>query len=269
MRPNWAPEDVDLDRPSVARVYDYYLGGSHNFAADRSFAERVIGHMPGVIRIARENRAFLRRAVQYLCRAGIRQFIDLGSGIPTVGNVHEVAQEADPACRVVYVDRDPVAIAHSQAILAGSDTVRVVAADLRRPAEVLEDPAVREFIDFSRPVGLMFVAVLHFLPDSEEPARIVAEYAAATAPGSHVVVSHAGIDRRLTGGEEEAVTAYRRSPTPLVLRSPSEIEALFGGLTLVEPGVVRLARWRPEPDQAEAAGDEREASGFCGMGRKD
>src|SRR5689334_7014330 len=154
-RPSWAPEDVDLDRPSVARVYDYLLGASHNFAVDREFARRVLAAMPDVTRVAHENRAFLRRAVRYLCDAGVRQFIDLGSGIPTVGNVHDVAQAVDPAATVVYVDLDPVAYAHSRAILADNPHATVIRGDLRRPAELLADEEVRARLDFDRPVGVL------------------------------------------------------------------------------------------------------------------
>jgi hypothetical protein len=264
-RPTWAPDDVNVERPSVARVYDYYLGGSHNFAVDRAFAEQVMRAMPDAPAVAQQNRAFLRRAVRYLCGLGIRQFIDLGSGIPTVGNVHEVAQGVDPAAEVVYVDIDPVAYAHSRTILAGNPHATVIRADLRQPAEVLADPQLRAHIDFAQPVGLLLVAVLHFVPDEQRPADIVAAYASAIAPGSHIVVSHlraAGLD----GAKDEALSLYKRSSTTVVARSAQEVAGLLGTLSLVEPGVVRLPQWRPEStDESDAA----ESPGLAAVARRD
>ena len=243
-RPSWAPADVDLDRPSVARVYDYYLGGSHNFAADRAFGEQVLRVMPAVAPLARSNRAFLRRAVTTLAALGVRQFLDLGSGIPTVGNIHEVLTDAGITdAKVVYVDHDPVAVAHSRAILADVPGTAVVSADLRRPAEVLATPQVQGLFDF------------------------VADYAAAGAPGSHVVLSHAGLDRPLTPAEEEAWEMYRKSPTPLILRTKNQIAALLGGLTVLEPGVVPTYRWRPD-DNDDVAPDGN-AVGCAAVARKD
>ncbi|GAA2346165.1 SAM-dependent methyltransferase [Dactylosporangium salmoneum] len=267
-RPSWAPADVDLDRPSVARVYDYYLGGSHNFAADRAFAEQVLKIMPAVAGLARSNRAFLRRAVRELARQGVRQFVDLGSGIPTVGNVHEVL--ADAGCtdaRVVYVDHDPVAVAHSNAILADIPGTAVVAGDLRAPAEVLADEQLQGLLDFGRPIAFLLVAVLHFVPDEQRPADIVAAYAAAGVPGSHVVLSHAGLDRPLTPAEEDAYQMYRKSPTPLILRTGEQVTALLGDLTLLEPGVVATHAWRPDGDEQPPA--DGQAIGFAAVARKD
>ncbi|WP_432986115.1 SAM-dependent methyltransferase [Dactylosporangium sp. CA-233914] len=267
-RPSWAPADVDLDRPSVARVYDYYLGGSHNFAADRAFAEQVLRVMPAVAGLARSNRAFLRRAVRELARQGVRQFLDLGSGIPTVGNVHEVLADAGVSDgRVVYVDHDPVAVAHSRAILAEVPGTAVVAGDLREPAKVLNQPQVQGLLDFTRPVAFLLVAVLHFVPDELDPAGIVAGYAAAGAPGSHVVLSHAGLDRPLTPAEEDAWEMYRKSPTPLILRTTEQVAALMGGLTLLEPGVVATHAWRPDGD--EESPPDGNAVGCAVVARKD
>jgi hypothetical protein len=264
-RPTWAPEDVDVERPSVARVYDYYLGGSHNFAVDREFAEQVLRMMPDATTVARENRAFLRRAVRHLCDLGIRQFIDLGSGIPTVGNVHEVAQSADPAATVVYVDIDPVAYAHSRAVLAGNPHATVIRGDLRQPAEVLADPQIRAHIDFDQPVGILLVAVLHFVPDERRPADNVAGYAGAIAPGSHIVVSHMSVEE-MNKTRDAALSLYKRSSTPVVLRTADEVAALLGGLSLVEPGVVPLAAWRPE--SAEETGDTG-IPGLAAVARRD
>jgi hypothetical protein len=262
-RPSWAPADVDLDQPSVARVYDYYLGGSHNFAADRAFAEQILKVVPAVAALTRSNRAFLRRAVTMLAAEGVRQFIDLGSGIPTVGNVHELV----PGGKVVYVDHDPVAVAHSRAILADVPGTAVVAADLRSPADVLATPQVQGLLDFGQPIAFLLAAVLHFIPDEERPADIVAGYAAAGVPGSHIVLSHAGLDRPPTPAEQAAQEMYRKSPTPLILRSSQEVAKLLDGLTLLEPGVVATHDWRPDPG-AETVLDGN-AIGCAAVARKD
>jgi hypothetical protein len=254
---------VDLDRPSVARVYDYYLGGSHNFAADRAFGEQVLKIMPAVAPLARSNRAFLRRAVTTLAEQGVRQFLDLGSGIPTVGNVHELV----PGGKVVYVDHDPVAVAHSRAILADVPGTAVVAADLRDPAGVLATPQVQGLLDFSQPIAFLLVAVLHFVPDDEQPADIVRGYAEAGVPGSHVVLSHAGLDRPLTPAEDAAWELYRNSPTPLILRNRDEVAKLLGDLTLLEPGVVATHDWRP--DAGTETIPDGEALGCAAVARKD
>jgi hypothetical protein len=255
---------VDVERPSVARVYDYFLGGSHNFAVDRDFAERVLSVMPEVTTVAQENRAFMRRAVRYLCAEGVRQFIDLGSGIPTVGNVHEVAQTVEPTATVVYVDLDPVAYAHSRAILADNPHATVVRADLRRPVDVLADPQVRAHIDFDQPVGVLLVGVLHFMSDEDRPADIVAGYASATVPGSYVVVSHASAEGMTEGGDR-AVTLYERNSATIVVRTTEQVVGLLSGLSIVDPGAVRLAEWRP--DSAEEV-NSAEIPGVGVVGRR-
>jgi hypothetical protein len=270
-RPSWAPDEIDLERPSVARVYDYYLGGSHNFAADRAFAEQVLQHMPELTVVMQRNRAFLRRAVRYLCQAGIRQFIDLGSGIPTVGNVHEIAQAHDPSIRVVYVDNDPVAVAHSRVMLADTANTVVVNADLRKPADVLADPALRKLITFTEPIAVLLVAVLHFVPDEEEPANIVAGYLAPAIPGSYLAISAAGRDHEFNEREDLAFQMYRRSPSPLRVRTQEEIGAFLDGLTLIEPGIVQPDQWRPEPGDEDLVSpvNEGRARMFSAVGRKD
>jgi hypothetical protein len=270
-RPSWAPDEVNLDRPSVARVYDYYLGGSHNFAADRAFAEQVLQHMPQIPAIARIGRASTRRVVRYLCAKGIRQFIDLGSGIPTVGNVHEVAKDAGPDAKVVYVDNDPVAVAHSRAILQDDPFTAVASGDMRHPELILADAAVRKLIDFREPVAFLFIAVLHFVTDEERPGDIVAGYIAPAVPGSYVAIGQFSVDRDLTEGENQAVEIYKRGPTPLVVRTTDEIRQLFGDLTLVEPGVVIPPEWRPEPGDGELTPEDKAAAQLAriGLARKD
>ncbi|MBM7080052.1 MULTISPECIES: SAM-dependent methyltransferase [Micromonospora] len=266
-RPNWAPDDIDIERPSVARMYDYYLGGSHNFAADRVAARAMVEAVPDAPLMAQANRAFLRRVVQHLVDSGIRQFLDIGSGIPTVGNVHEIAQRADPRARVVYVDVDPVAVAHSQEILAGNPAAAVVQEDLRRPEAILAHPEVTRLIDFSQPVAVMIVAVLHFIPHADHPEDILRTLRAALAPGSYLVLSQASDDTRGGAERTEAERVYRRTDNPLCIRSRAELTAFFDGFTIVDPGVVWVPQWRPEtPESAENA---EQAVFLGGVGRLD
>jgi hypothetical protein len=263
-RPAWAPTELDLDRPNAARMYDYYLGGSHNFAVDRELAGKVLEAWPDMPRAAQANRAFLRRAVRFLIDQGIRQFLDIGSGIPTVGNVHEVAQAAAPEARVVYVDTDPVAVTHSRALLAGDGRTAVVEADGREPETLLADPGVTGLLDLSQPVGLLMVALLHFVRDEGDPRGILARYAAGLAPGSWVVVSHGSTDT--APGVATMETLYERTATPIQMRSRGELQALLADVELVEPGVEFLPAWRPDhPD--DVGGDASWASGYGAVGR--
>jgi hypothetical protein len=245
-RPSWAPEGIDLDRPNAARMYDYALGGSHNFAVDREMVERVEAMMPGSSLIAHANRAFLRRAVRYCLDAGVRQFLDIGSGIPTVGSVHEVAHAIAPDSRVVYVDVDAVAVAHGQAILRDDPMATALAGDVRRPAEILADPRLTKLLDFTEPVAVLLIAVLHFVPDADHPAGIVRKLRERLVPGSYLVISHATPEER----PDDADTVrqlYRGTSSPLSMRSRPEIEALFAGFDLVEPGLTWVTSWRPTP----------------------
>jgi SAM-dependent methyltransferase len=265
-RPPWAPQEIDLSRPSAARMYDYYLGGSHNFAIDRQAAEQAIGMWPDLPIIMQANRAFLRRAVRYLVTEGIDQFLDIGSGIPTVGNVHEVAQQANPESRVVYVDIDPVAVAHSHAILAGNPRAAVVQGDARDPGRLLAEPEVQRLIDLRRPVAVLMVALLHFIPDDEDAFRLVHRLRDAIAPGSYIAISHASFEGRPTESESHT-QLYARTSTPMMMRSHQDIERFFDGLHLVEPGVVYLPLWRPEsPDEVDEHPER--FTGFAGVARK-
>jgi hypothetical protein len=265
-RPEWAPEGIDIDRPSAARLYDYYLGGSHNFAADREVAERVLAVAPDAPMAAQLNRAFLRRAVRHCVDAGIRQFLDIGSGIPTLGNVHEVAQQAAPDARVLYVDIDPVAVAHSRAILDGNDRATAINADLRDPKRILDDPELRAVLDLSQPVALLLVAVLHFVSDDDNPAGLLATLRAALAPGSYLVLSHATSEGRRVESQR-VVELYRNTANALHMRDRVDVAPLFAGFELVEPGLVWAPQWRPEsPEDVE---DAPERSGIhVGVGRK-
>jgi trans-aconitate methyltransferase len=221
--------------------------------------------------VLQENRAFLRRAVRHLAHQGIEQFIDLGSGIPTVGNVHEVAQAVRPGARVVYVDHDPVAVAHSKAILAGNPTAIIVGADLRKPTDVLAHPELRELIDLGEPVGVLLNAVLHFVPHHDEAAGIVSQLAERLAPGSYLAISHATTDASSDGrraGARATETLYNRTVAAMAMRSQPEVVELFGKLSIVEPGVVRIPLWRPDsPDDVGA--DTEEYPGYAGVGRID
>ncbi|MFI1395759.1 SAM-dependent methyltransferase [Streptomyces sp. NPDC020681] len=266
-RPAWAPQGIDISVPSVSRIYDYYLGGSHNFEVDREAARKAMEFIPGLPKIMQANRAFMRRAVNYAVNSGVTQFLDIGSGIPTFGNVHEVAQKASIESRVVYVDHDPVAVAHGRAVLEGDDTATVVAADLRKPQQLLDSPEV-QLLDLERPVALLLVAVLHFLEDEEDPYAAVAELRDALAPGSLLVVTHASYEG-VPVAEEQAVGAvdvYRDIRNPLVMRSREEIARFFEGYEMVEPGLVSMPNWRPDtPVEQE---DPFAFSGFAGVGRK-
>jgi hypothetical protein len=250
------PRDVDVDRPSVARMYDYLLGGSANFAADRAAAGEVIAAIPDAVAMARANRAFLGRVVRYLVHQGIDQFLDLGSGVPTVGNVHEVAQRYNPQARVAYVDIELVAVKHARNLLAGNEHVTVTQADIRRPSEVLTAPGVAGLLDFTRPVAVLAVAVAHSLPDTDEPARMIATYRDACAPGSYLAISHISPATLSDAQVERTMAVYRdRANTPGAFRTPGEIRALLPGYQLVDPGLVLVDEWQPDKPvtRAEAA----------------
>jgi SAM-dependent methyltransferase len=253
--------------PSVSRIYDYYLGGSHNFEVDREAARKAMEFMPGLPKIMQANRAFMRRAVRYAADEGITQFLDIGSGIPTFGNVHEVAQAARPGAHVVYVDHDPVAVAHSQAVLGGNENADVVAADLLKPQELLASPQVQRLIDLNRPVALLLVAILHFVEDADDPYRAVAELRDALAPGSLLVLTHASYEGipLPPGRAEGAVDVYKSIRNPLIMRSRDEIARFFEGYDMVEPGLVPMPNWRP--DTAPEDEDPYVFSGFAGVGR--
>jgi SAM-dependent methyltransferase len=265
-RPTWLSEGFDLDRPSAARVYDYLLGGSHNLAADRELAAQILAAVPDAALVAQANRAFLRRAVLYCVQAGVRQFLDLGSGIPTVGNVHEVAQRAAAECRVVYVDAEPVAVAHSQAILAGNDRVTVLRADLSDPDAILADPGLHALLNLDQPVAVLMLAVLPFIPDAADPAGIVARFRDAVGPGSHLVLSHGTADVR---PQEVArlTERYRGTSTPVTMRPRQQIEEFFAGFELVDPGLVFVQQWRPDW-LGEVERRPEWSSIYCGVGRK-
>jgi hypothetical protein len=241
------PEGIDVTVPSSARVYDYLLGGKDNYAVDRAVAERLLSVAPDTGSVARANRAFLARAVRFLTAQGIRQFIDLGTGIPTSPSVHELAQEAQSSARVVYVDNDPVVKVHNDVLLAAYEGVTSIQADIRRPDLILADPDLRALIDFDEPVGVLFVAVLHFVSDKENAHGIVTGWRERLAAGSHVVISNSSAE-----SDPETLHVLRKatenSPAQSTFRSHDELLRFFDGFEVVEPGLVPVQLWRPTTD---------------------
>ena len=262
-------DEIDTSRAHPARMYDYYLGGKDNYEVDREAAERVRAAMPNVMDAARVNRAFMHRAVRAVVGGGIRQIIDIGTGIPTAPNTHEIAQGIAPETRVAFVDNDPIVGVHANARLRGVGATGFALADIRDPAAVLGHPVVKNLIDFDEPIALMLLAVLHFVKDDEDPWRIVATLRDALPAGSVLVLSHvtgdvrvglADQDERLT----EAVHAYDKATSPIALRPVPQIRAFFEGFEVEEPGVVTCAEWRPDPD----TWNEAPIGFYGGVGRK-
>jgi SAM-dependent methyltransferase len=265
-QPRALPTEVDLSRPSAARVYDYFLGGAHNFEIDRQLAAQIAAMTPNLADTMRAGRAFLRRAVAELTRLGVDQYLDIGSGIPTVGNVHEVAQAINPEARIVYVDIDPVAVAHSRSILADNPRTAVMRADVRDPAHILAETRAIGLLDLTRPVGVLLAGVVHFVPDADDPDRMMAVLRDAMAPGSYLVISHSTYEDQ----PQEMLDAQKlsaRTGTEITLRSKARIASFFGDFELLEPGIVHMPLWRPDsPDDVD---DHPERFGaFGGVGRK-
>jgi S-adenosyl methyltransferase len=266
-RPDWAPDYVDLETPAEARMYDFYLGGSHNFAADRQLAKRAIAAYPDIRSYCVANRGFLRRSVSMLAAWGIDQFLDLGSGIPTVGNVHEVASAANPRARTVYVDSDPVAFAHGASLLADKPDAHFIQADLRDPSAVLGHSELDGFLDFDRPMAVLLYSVLPFIPDSDDPAAIVAAYRDATAPGSYLALSHGTADYK--PAQVSALTeVYTEAIHTMHPRSRAAILNLMDGYDLLEPGLTDAIQWHPDQDPADPlGGDVTRYSLYAAVGR--
>jgi hypothetical protein len=263
--PNWVPEGLDVTVPNAARMYDYMLGGCHNFAVDREYAKRVAEVFPNAYQGAHASRAFLTRAVRWLVNAGIRQFLDIGSGIPTAGNVHEIAEEAAAGVRVMYVDIDPVAVAHTRAILSGHTLTRVVPADLRRPTDIIDHPDVRDLLNFSKPIAVVLASVLHFISDADDPYGIVAQLRDAVVAGSYIALSHGTAVPELAESLESSQRLYQRTPTSTHVRSREEIARLLDGLDIVEPGIVPVTDWHPDPSEGAS---EPWPSVLAAVGRK-
>ena len=271
MADDWTTR-INTGVPNPARIYDYFLGGKDNFPADREVAEQVVAIAPVARDIVEDNRAFLRRAVRLLAgEAGIRQFIDLGSGLPTQGNVHEIAQAVAPDARVVYVDNDAMVVTHSRALLAGDNTA-AIEADLRDPDSVMQHPEVRELVDFDQPVALLLLAILHFVPDDQDPFGIVARFRDALPAGSYLAVSHGTRDiperpdmspEAMAEMGTKVERLYQLTTASLVTRSRAQVERFFDGFDLLDPGLVEIQRWRPDESDSLLPG------GFYGgVGRK-
>jgi hypothetical protein len=254
--------------PNSARMYDYYLGGHHNLAIDREAADRAIKIYPGFPLIMRVNRAFLRRAVKYVTGRGIEHFLDVGSGIPTVGNVHEIAQQVSPDARVVYVDTDPVAVAHSEAMLRAHPQAKIVRGDLREPNVILNHPAVQDLLSAGEPTGLILAFVLHFVVDDDEALQVVRTLRDALPPGSYVVISHGTAEHLPADILDQLIRLYSTTSQPVRIRSRAEIELFFAGLEMVEPGLVYVPLWRPEDQRDLLLDRPEESSGFAGVARK-
>ena len=260
------PYEVDLSQPNVARMYDYYLGGKDNYPADREAARLILGAAPDVPLAAFENREFLKRATRFLMRdRSIRQFVDIGPGLPTQSNVHQLARQYDPGAHVVYVDNDAVVLTHSRSLLHGVPGVTVIPGDLREPAPILADPELHELINFSQPVALCMTLVLHFLPPDDDPYGVVARFRDALCPGSFLVLSHVTGDGREPGALTDIDDVYVNANAPLIMRTRDQVTAFFNGFELIEPGVVFLSQWRPSGEYHAQGGTRW---GYCGVGKK-
>jgi len=249
-----APPGIDITKPSIARVYDYMVGGKDHFAIDRMVAERSLDLMPDAKEAGRACRAYLGRVVRYLAgEAGIQQFLDIGSGLPTRTNVHQVAHELNPAARVVYVDNDPMVLAHGRALLADEETSTVIQADIREPEQILSHPVVAEYLDFTRPVGLLLLSILHHINDDEDPERIARVLRDALPSGSYLAIIHfwdpADEHPDVSAKTRDAERVFNENLGTGRWRTRKEIMAYLGDFELVEPGLVPLAEWRPVPDE--------------------
>ena len=260
------PAAIDTTRPHQARIYDYWLGGKNNFAVDREAGERALAAYPGLRRGVRAQRAFLANAVGYLARtASVRQFLDIGTGIPAAGNTHEVARTADPGARVVYVDNDPIVLAHARALLTGSTpgTTSYLDADLRDTATILTEAAA--LLDFCEPVAVLLIGVLQLIPDADDPHAIVTRLMEAVPPGSWLAIFHPASDILADQMREVARQVSDRAAAPTTLRTKAEIMHFFGGLELLAPGLVQVHRWRPGSPAPDTGG---EIPGYAGLARK-
>lgn len=248
---------AEPERPSIARIYDSYMGGGHHLAVDREATREVIDVMPELPALLRVSLAFLQRSVRYLADSGIRGFLDLGAGIPTIDNVHDIVQAADPSAGIVYVDNDPVAVQERRLLVAGNGGATVLRRDLRDVDSIMGDPEVARLLRLGtgEPIAVLMSAVLHFVPDDDEVAALLADYREAMPPGSHLMISHASYRQGSAERLNEAAERYSRTVAPMKLRSLAEVEALLKGFEPVEPGVVYCSQWRPDasarPDAAK------------------
>jgi hypothetical protein len=252
---------------STAGIRDYWLGGSHHNAVDREIAEFVLLRVPHLAYVVRVYRVLLGRVVRYLVGMGVRQFLDLGSGLPTAGNVHQVAQALNPRCRVLYIDREPGVVAEGQNLLVGNHTTTIVRADLRQPEHVLDAARRCGLLDLSVPVAVLAIDVLHHIPDADNPVEIMAAYRDALCPGSYLSVAHSGHDEVLIAGWATCRNFFQIFVPSLNFRCLTQIAEFFGGLDLVEPGIVPIPLWRPKLDD-DLSVDPEGFPAYCGLGRK-
>jgi hypothetical protein len=262
---SWIPSTVDIDKPSAARMYDYLLGGNHNFEVDRAFIEKIIHVQPEAKRFAIMNRAFLRRVVLFMIERGIRQFLDLGSGIPTVGNVHEIAGEANAESRVVYVDNEHVAVAHSQLLLENNENAAMVQADITKPGLVLNDSNTQRMLDFDQPIGLLAVTIGHYILPDQDPSGVFAAYREALPSGSYLALTHFTNDFSVVRGEE-LTDLMKKSQNNVCARTREEVLSFFGDFELMEPGLVTTSQWRP--DRVPENDDAEQDGLYAGVGLK-
>jgi hypothetical protein len=269
-RPGYGPRQLDLDKPNSARIYDCMLGGGHHTAVDRKLVENIRAVAPRWVAGAGRNREFLGIAVRHLLGQGVRQFLDLGSGIPTVGNVHETAQQVDPTVRVVYVDYEAVAYHTSRAMLEGNPNATILHADLRDPAAVLNHPETRRLIDFSQPVGLLLIGVLLFVPDADRPGDIIRSYLRHLVPGSYLAISQVtaeGLEPDHAAELHRVVAAYQSADEQITLRTRTTLLSWFEGTDLVEPGVARLLDWRRDDSPLSEHELAAALQAYAGIGR--
>jgi hypothetical protein len=255
---------MDASVPNVARIYDYLLGGKDHYASDRQAAVELMIAIPDVVMVCRHNRRFLQRAVRFMAEAGIRQFIDIGTGLPTQGNVHEIAQDIEQDARVLYVDNDPVVVSHAQALLVKAPTVVAINRDLRDPRQIIQHPALQALIDLDKPLAVLLVAILHFIPDDDDPYGIVEELKAAMPAGSYLAISHATGDNVPAEVTAQVREVYDRANAPAVPRTRAGIMRFFDGLEMIEPGLVNVRAWSARSTGSEPA----RAIFLAGMGRK-
>ena len=266
--PGWLPPEFNTGTAHPARVYNYWLGGKDNFAADRRVGDSVMAAIPSAPLLARENRAFLGRAVHYLAaEAGIRQFLDIGTGIPSAGNTHEVAQAAAPDARVIYIDNDPIVLAHARALMTSdpAGATEFILGDFRETGKILADPAVDRTLDFDQPVALMLIALLHFFTDDENPQAIVSSLLDALPSGSYLAITNLTADFMDPDQAARATQAGQQGGITYVPRTQAEVAAFFSGLDLVDPGVVAMQAWRPEGGSPAAP---QGPTSYAAVGRK-
>ncbi|GLY71549.1 hypothetical protein Atai01_81680 [Amycolatopsis taiwanensis] len=259
-------DELELDKPNSARVYDYLIGGKLNYAVDRHFADRVMAQLPNVRDICLLNRYWLRRVVRFGIEQGIRQFLDIGSGMPTVGHVHEVAQKADPTARVLYVDNEPIAVAHSEIVLQGNDRAVMLDADGEQPEEIFDHPVTRRLLNLDEPMMVIIAAFVHFIPDERRPKALIDRYRDLIAPGSYLALSSDTGDQQ-SDEVLQAIELYNKTVSPLHLRSRDELAELMAGFDLVDPGIVFTPEWRPT-NPADVGENPERASILAVVGRK-